>query len=82
MYSPSHANSNSKYVVKYTQASELALRNTLNSCMTAKDILKELERTLAAKPLLIAISSLALTFLQRTVDSAYCRYCLLALDMS
>jgi len=50
--------------------------------MTAKDILKELERKLAAKPLLIAISSLALMFLQRTVDSAYCRYCLLALDTS
>ena len=32
----------------------------------------ELERTLAAKPLLIANSSLALTFLQATtVDSAY-----------
>ena len=42
--------------------------------MTAKDKIKELERTLAAKLLLIAISSLALTFLQLTVDSAYCRY--------
>jgi len=62
-----------KYVVKYTQASEFALKNTLNSCMTAKDIIKELERTLAAKPLLIANSSLASTFLQRTADSPYCR---------
>ena len=50
--------------------------------MAAKDILKELERTLAAKPLLTVKSSLALTFLQGTVNSAYCRYHLLALDMS
>jgi len=86
MYSPSIANSNSKYLVKYTQASEFALRNTLNSCMTAKDIIKELESTLATKPLLIANSSLALTFLQGTVQltvgSAYYRYRLLALDTS
>jgi len=50
--------------------------------MTAKDIIKELERTLAAKPLLIANSSLALMFLKGTVDSAYCMYRLLALDTS
>jgi len=48
----------------------------------AKEIIKELERTLAAKPLLIAKSSLALTFFQGTVDNAYCRYHLLALDTS
>jgi len=41
--------------------------------MTVKEIINELERTLAAKPLFMANSSLVLTSLGGTVDSAYCR---------
>ena len=47
----------------FHRLADINVRSTINSCMTVKEIVNELERTLAAKPVIIANSSLGLTFL-------------------
>jgi len=47
----------------FHRLADINIRSTINSCMTVNEIINKLERTLAAKPLFIANSSLALIFL-------------------
>ena len=48
---------------------DINIRNTLNSCTTVKEIINELERTLAAKLRFVANSSFRVLLIALTVDA-------------